>query len=118
MLRKGAAMTEPQPRRDIPVAVLVDGVEVRGTITALYPNDLTVEITHPVAGFRAGLHIPWFAAHARAVASGAGGLTPYGREQAEWLLRRCYAYSRGEHEGWPVDALGPDGWRRMADYGG
>jgi hypothetical protein len=103
-------MNDPVPLRDLPIAILVDDVEVRGKITTLYPNDLTVVITEPVSGLSSGLHIPWFAMHVRAVATALQGrtaaITPYGQEQAERLLRRCYNYWRGEQGGWPVNGLG------------
>lgn len=95
------------PLRHIPISTIVDGVELRGEITALYPNDITVTISAPVQGLSSGVHIPWFAMGARAVGTGGGsrttGITPYGRETAEWLLKRCYEYSNGTREGWRVE---------------
>jgi hypothetical protein len=102
------------PLRNVPIAIDVDGVEVRGTIHALYPNDVTVIMTSPVAGLSSGTHIPYFAMPARAVGILDGrrtkGLTGYGKQCVEQLLRRCYEYSQGKTDLWQVRELGPSDW--------
>jgi hypothetical protein len=110
----------PIPLRDIPFSIVVDGVEVRGRIACLYPNDITVEITDPVAGLSSRVHIPYFAMSARSVATSIAP-TAYGRETAEWLLKAIYDHSRGLDPGWgvcnaqtkerlkPIDGIQKDG---------
>jgi hypothetical protein len=95
------------PIRHLPIVATADGVELRGEISALYPNDITVIITVPVRGLSSHTHIPSFAMGARAVGTGGGsrttGITPYGRQTAVWLLKRCYEYSQGKRDGWRVE---------------
>lgn len=43
-------MSDIVPLRDVPVST--DGVEVRGIIYSLYPNDVSVIMTAPVGGLR------------------------------------------------------------------
>jgi hypothetical protein len=97
----------PVPLRGIPFSIVVDGVEVHGVIDYLWSNDMSVEITSPVAGLSSGVHIPYFAMGVHAVATTIGrhvtALTPYGRKKAEGLLKAIYDYSRGLDAGWGVD---------------
>jgi hypothetical protein len=106
------------PLRDLPISTVVDGVELRGEIHSLYPNDMTVIITAPVRGLGSATHVPSFAMGALALATCEGGttktLTPYGQETADSLLKRCYEYSQGNRPGWPVYAVGPSGWVRLS----
>ena len=88
--------------RHVPISVIVEGLEVRGEISVLYSNDMTVTITSPATGLSSGVHIPHFAMGVHAVASGQQ-LTAYGRQTAERLLKRCYEYSQGRTEGWQVN---------------
>ena len=105
----------PFPLRDIPVSIVVDGVEVRGKIVCLYPNDITVEITDPVAGLSSGVHIPHFAMGARSVATSVAP-TAYGRETAERLLKAIYDHSRGLDPRWNVSDTRTN--ERLNPFGG
>jgi hypothetical protein len=96
------------PLRDLPIQITVDGVTVSGVITALYPNDIAVEITEPFIDLRTALHVPHFAMYpVNRLATWEGdkttAITERGRERAEWLLRCLYAHGRGNPGGWPVD---------------
>ena len=112
-------MADIIPLRHIPISTTVDGVELRGEIDALYPNDITVIITSPVGGLSSGIHIPYFAMGHHQMATGRAGrttgITPHGQQSAEWLLKHLYEYSQGVRKGWPVDAVGPSGWVRLPD---
>jgi hypothetical protein len=98
--------TGPIPLRNIPFVIVIDGVEVRGEITCLYPNDITVEITDPVAGLSSGVHIPYFAMGVNSVGATINrhvtSITAHGQKTAEWLLRAIYNHSRGRDAGWGV----------------
>ena len=96
-----ALPTGPFPLRGITFSIVVDGVEVRGEITCLYPNDMTVEITDPVAGLSSHVHIPYFAMGVHSVGTTIG-VTPHGQKTAEWLLTAIYNHSRGMEAGWGV----------------
>lgn len=110
-------MSDIVPLRDVPVSTIVDGVEVRGIIYSLYPNDVTVIMTAPVGGLSSGVHVPYFAMERHRLATSVSGrtaaLTPYGRTTVERLLKQCYEYSRGKRGGWGIDAVGPAGWFRL-----
>ena len=54
-------MVDLVPLRNIPVRIVVDGVEVVGEIVSLYPNDMSVVITSPISGLGTDLHVPHFA---------------------------------------------------------
>ena len=107
-------MDQSIPLRNIPIAITVDEVEVRGEISTLYPNDITVVIISPVSGLRTGVHIPHFAMGACAVGTSTG-LTPYGRRRARELLARLYACSRGEHASGQVETLTEGEWQQPDD---
>ena len=92
------------PLRDIPISTMVDGVEVHGVTTFLYPNDITVVMTAPVGRLSCGLHVPYFAMGHHPVATSIA-LTAYGRRTAEWLLTQAYNYSRGKPAKWRVKTL-------------
>lgn len=92
------------PLRDIPISTMVDGVEVHGVITYLYPNDITVVMTDPAGSLSCGLHVPYFAMGHHPVATSIA-ITAYGQRRAEWLLTQAYNYSRGKPVTWPVEIL-------------
>lgn len=100
------SQARPAPLRNVPLSVVVDGVEVHGLITYLHLNDMTVEITEPVAGLFSCLHIPYFAMGVHAVATATkrqtAAITDYGWESAQWLLTAIYNHSRGLDAGWGV----------------
>lgn len=89
------AVGKPEPLRNIPLDITVDGVRVTGFIAHLWDNDLTVVITSHGAGRRNGRHIPYFAmypAYRFAVCEGkrTTGITSRGQQRAESLLRELY----------------------------
>lgn len=95
------------PLKNIPIATVVNGVEVSGVIEVLWPNDMTVVITSPVAGLRTVLHVPHFAMYAcnwLATLTGhqTTAITARGRSRAEDLLRELYAHSQGKGSGWGI----------------
>jgi hypothetical protein len=111
---------EPTPLRNLPIEIFVDGVPITGLITALYPNDLTVEITQPVKDLRTGVHVPHFAMYPQnRLATYENGkttaITERGRQRAEDLLRVLYEYSRGSSTGWSVEEKRSGRWVRTKE---
>lgn len=106
----------PEPLRNIPIAIVVDGIDVTGEILFARFNDLTIVIRSPVSGLGTGLHVPWshsgFPQFALATKT---GLTERGTREAKWLLRTLFDYSRGRRSGWNISRVGPDGrWSEIA----
>ena len=92
--------TNLTPLHDIPVTTAQDGIEIRGVVQALWPNDMIVVITSPVSGLKADLHVPHFAMYrCNWLATFSGGrtiaMTDRGRQRAESLLKELYAASQG-----------------------
>ena len=50
----------PEPLRNIPIQIVIDGIEITGEILWARFNDIWVVIHAPVSGFGTGLHVPWF----------------------------------------------------------
>ncbi len=100
-----------RPLTNIPVTTVVDGVEIRGIVEALWPNDMIVVITSPVDTLRTRLHVPHFAMYPcnRLATTHASGqttaMTQRGRERAESLLKELYAASQGRGSGWGVEVI-------------
>ena len=50
----------PEPLRNIPINIAVDGVEVTGEVPFARFNDMSVVIHSPASGLGTGIHVPWF----------------------------------------------------------
>lgn len=114
-------MAVRQPLRDIPVQITVDNVVVTGRITALYPNDITVEITSPYQGVRNGAHIPYFLmARENWLATFAGeattAITERGRARAEGMLRELYEHALGHRVNVTFEEQRHDHWIRVSGH--
>ena len=70
------------------ITIEIQGVSVEGKIVSLLPNDITVEITVPYQGERAGMHVPHIMmGHVPdRLADAEGTITPRGIQRAEELL--------------------------------
>jgi hypothetical protein len=83
--------------RNIPLTISVRGMDVRGTILFLYPNDIKVAISSPVSGQEKQLHIPYFSMRLHRLTSDRDGtavITEYGWKLAEQLLTELFESSR------------------------
>lgn len=104
--------TNITPLTNIPVTTVVDGVEIRGVVEAVWPNDMVVVITSPVDTLRTFLHVPSFAMYpcnrlATTCATGRTiAMTERGRQRAESLLQELYAASQGRGSGWGIEVIG------------
>ena len=106
----------PEPLRNIPIQIVVEGIEITGEILFARFNDMAVVIRSPVSGFGTGLHVPWFrygfpqfalATHA--------GLTERGTREAKWMLKELYDYSLGRRSGWGISRVNADGrWTEIS----
>jgi hypothetical protein len=106
----------PEPLRNIPIRLVVDGTEITGEILFARFNDISVVIHSPVSGLGAGLHVPWFryGYPQFALATGAG-LTGRGAREASWLLKELYDYARGRRSGWGISRVNEDGrWAEIS----
>ena len=82
-----------KPLTNLPLALMVDGVPVTGTILHLLPKDMQVEILSPYSGTSTGSHIPAFAGGPLYATYSDGvttAITPPGQRIAEEHLRTLY----------------------------
>src|SRR5690349_15992581 len=109
----------PYLAQPIPIKTVVDGVEVRGAITFLQPNDMSVVIQSPVSGLETSVHMPHYAMypcnyltkHDATKNIGAPALTERGKECSVWLLRELYDHVCGHGSGWGIARIEADGQR-------
>jgi hypothetical protein len=109
----------PEPLRNIPIQIVIDGIEITGEILWARFNDIWVVIHAPVSGFGTGLHVPWFRyGYPQFALATQSGLTERGVREAEWLLKELYDFCRGRRSGWGISWLNADGsWTDIArDY--
>lgn len=106
----------PEPLRNIPIQIVVDGIEVSGQILFARFNDMSVVIHSPVSGLGTGIHVPWFRyGYPQFALATRDGLTGRGTREASWLLRELYDYSRGRRSGWGISRVSADGtWTEIA----
>jgi hypothetical protein len=106
----------PEPLRNIPVQIVVDGIEIAGEILFAQFNDMSVVIHSPVSGFGTGLHVPWFRnGYPQFALATHAGLTERGTREAKWLLKELYDYSQGRRSGWGISRVNADGrWIKIA----
>ena len=106
----------PKPLCNIPIQIVVDGVEITGEILWARFNDMSVVIRSPVAGLGTGLHVPWFrAGYPQFALATQTGLTERGTREAKWMLKELYEYSRGRRSGWGVSRVSADGqWTEIS----
>ena len=107
----------PKQLCNIPIQIVVDGIEVSGEILFARFNDMSVVIHAPVSGLGTGLHVPWFRyGYPQFALATRYGLTERGRREANWLLRELFDYSRGRRSGWGISRVNADGkWTEIAD---
>ena len=109
----------PEPIRNIPIQIVIDGIEITGEILWARFNDIWVVIHSPVSGFGTGLHVPWFRnGYPQFALATQSGLTERGVREARWLLKELYDFCRGRRSGWGISWLNSDGsWTDVArDY--
>lgn len=109
------------PLRDIPLQITVGPMVVTGRIVALYPNDITVEITSPYSGLRTGAHVPYFMmAPVNWLANFDGesttAITERGRVRADAMLRELYDRARGYRVDVTFEERRQERWLQV--YGG
>jgi hypothetical protein len=106
----------PEPLRNIPIQIVVDGIEVAGEIQWARFNDIWVVIHSPVSGLATGLHVPWFRyGYPQFALATRDGLTDRGTREAKWMLKELYDYSQGRRSGWGISRLSADGnWAEIA----
>jgi hypothetical protein len=117
--RAGDTMSEsdtPEPLRNIPIQIVIDGVKVYGEILSARFNDISVVIHSPVSGLGTGLHVPWFRnGYPQFALATRTALTERGAREANWLLKELYDFSRGRRSGWNISRVGADGrWTEIA----
>jgi hypothetical protein len=100
----------PEPLRNIPIQIVVDGVEITGQILFARFNDMSVVIHSPVSGLGTGLHVPWFRyGYPQYALASRASLTERGIREAKWMLKELYDYSRGRRSGWGISRVSADG---------
>jgi hypothetical protein len=100
----------PDPLRNIPIQIVVDGIDIIGEILFARFNDMSVVIHSPVSGLGTGLHVPWFRyGYPQFALATRTALTERGVREATWLLRELYDYSRGRRSGWGISRVSVDG---------
>ena len=106
----------PEPLHNIPIQIVVDGIEISGEILFARFNDISVVIHSPVSGLGAGLHVPWFRyGYPQFALATQAGLTERGTREARWLLKELFDYSRGRRSGWGISHVGADRrWTEIA----
>ena len=106
----------PELLRNIPIQIVVDGIEIAGEILFARFNDMSVVIHSPVSGFATGLHVPWFRyGFPQFALATQAGLTERGTREARWLLKELYDFSQGRRSGWGISRVNPDGrWIEIA----
>lgn len=106
----------PEPLRNIPIHIVVDGIEITGEILFARFNDMSVVIRSPVSGLGTGLHVPWFRyGYPQFALATRLALTERGTREAEWMLKELYDYSQGRRSGWNISRVDADGtWRDIS----
>jgi hypothetical protein len=106
----------PEPLRNIPIRLVVDGIEITGEILFARFNDISVVIHSPVSGLGTGLHVPWFRyGYPQFALATRMGLTERGTREARWLLKALFDYARGRRSGWGIFRVSADGrWTEIA----
>ncbi len=100
----------PEPLHNIPIQIVVDGIEITGEILFARFNDISVVIHSPVSGFGTGLHVPWFRyGYPQFALATREALTDRGTREAKWMLKELYDYSQGRRSGWGISRVSPDG---------
>jgi hypothetical protein len=100
----------PETLRNIPIQIVVDGIEITGEILFARFNDISVVIHSPVSGFGTGLHVPWFRyGYPQFALATRHALTDRGTREAKWMLKELYDYSQGRRSGWGISRVSPDG---------
>jgi len=107
----------PEPLRNIPINIAVDGVEVTGEVLFARFNDMSVVIHSPASGLGTGIHVPWFRhGYPQFALATQTGLTERGTREAKWLLMELFEYSRGRRSGWSISRVSPDGrWTEITN---
>jgi hypothetical protein len=106
----------PEPLRNIPIQIVVDGIEITGEVLFARFNDLSVVIHSPASGLGTGLHVPWFRyGYPQFALATRDGLTERGRREAKWMLKELYDYSQGRRSGWNISRVDADGrWTEIS----
>ena len=79
--------------RNIPIQIVLDGIEITGEILSAQFNDIWVVIHSPVSGFGTGLHVPWFRYGYRQFALATQSrLTERGAREARCCSRSCSSF--------------------------
>ena len=100
----------PEPLRNIPIQIVVDGVEITGEILFARFNDMSVVIRSPVSGLGTGLHVPWFRyGYPQFALATRDALTDRGKREAKWLLLELFEYSRKRRSGWGISRVDANG---------
>ena len=78
----------PEPLRNIPIQIVIDGTEITGEILSAQFNDIWVVIHSPVSGFGTGLHVPWFRyGYPQFALATQSRLTERGAREARWAAQ-------------------------------
>ena len=106
----------PESLRNIPIQIIVEGVEITGAIVSLRYNDMSVVILSPVSGLGTGLHVPWLmAGSAKYHLANESGITARGILRAQDLLRELHQFARGRPSGWGISSVSPNGeWTHIS----
>ena len=106
----------PELLRNIPIQIVVDGVEIAGEILFARFNDMSVVIRSPASGLGTGLHVPWFRyGYPQFALATRVALTERGTREAKWMLRELYEYSQGRRSGWNISQVSGDGtWTEIS----
>jgi hypothetical protein len=100
----------PEPLRNIPIQIVVNGTQITGEILFARFNDMSVVIHSPVSGLGTGLHVPWFRyGYPQFALATSDALTDRGAREAKWMLKELYDYSQGRRSGWGISRLSNDG---------
>jgi hypothetical protein len=107
----------PEPLRNIPIQIVIDGTEITGEILSAQFNDIWVVIHSPVSGFGTGLHVPWFRyGYPQFALATQSRLTERGAREARWLLKELFEFSRGRRSGWGISRVSANGrWTEISD---
>ena len=106
----------PEPLRNIPIQIVVDGIAITGEVLFARFNDMSVVICSPTSGLGTGLHVPWFRyGYPQFALATCDALTDRGTREAKWMLKELYDYSQGRRSGWGISRVGADGrWSEIA----
>lgn len=106
----------PEPLRNIPIQIVVDGIAITGQVLFARFNDMSVVICSPVSGLGTGLHVPWFRyGYPQFALATRDALTDRGTREARWMLKELYDYSQGRRSDWGISRVDEDGrWSEIA----